>query len=271
MRRIHDRESQPGSTNGSTASSPVGQDGADGSASAAPIPDESRIAANPTGTPAAEASTEKWIEEPRPPGLGRRPVRGGKPVVDSTSLIGGPVGGPAAHAGPPDRLDDVAAEIRQPGGPPQHASGRDADSPHSAPQAVPTHRPTGEPDAAAGLRGTGSDTARPGGVADSSVRGNEPADTADVDGAVPLFDHEEERRRHAQWQDLQVSFVDDPRRAVGDADALLAEVQRSLSNAVDEQRRELRSRWQHDGEVPTEDLRLTLRRYRSVVHQLLQH
>lgn len=69
-----------------------------------------------------------------------------------------------------------------------------------------------------------------------------------------------------RWRDLQVAFVDEPRRAVQQADELVGEVLKSL----EAHRRELGGRWHHDGQVQTEDLRLTLQEYRSLFDRLLR-
>ncbi len=71
-----------------------------------------------------------------------------------------------------------------------------------------------------------------------------------------------------QWKVIQQSFVDDPRNAVSDADALVSDVWQRLSDRFDEQQRKLKSQW-HDGEPSTESLRSTLQRYRAFFHRLL--
>ncbi|MFL1381124.1 hypothetical protein [Nocardiopsis protaetiae] len=62
-------------------------------------------------------------------------------------------------------------------------------------------------------------------------------------------------------------FVDDPGKAVGEADLVADEVARALIEGVEARRAELRSAWQ-DG-ADTERLRLALRDYRVFVDDVL--
>jgi hypothetical protein len=73
----------------------------------------------------------------------------------------------------------------------------------------------------------------------------------------------------AQWKEVQAQFVDEPRQAVADADALVAELMQRLAETFASERRELEERWSGGGEVSTEDLRQGLRRYRSFFERLL--
>ncbi|MFD8493820.1 hypothetical protein [Amycolatopsis sp. NPDC059657] len=93
-------------------------------------------------------------------------------------------------------------------------------------------------------------------------------ETRQDEPARELFGQEEVEGFRAQWQELQAAFVDDPRRAVEDADQLVAAIMQSLAATFAEHKRELESQWQQ-GEAPTEDLRVALRSYRSFFNQLL--
>jgi len=73
----------------------------------------------------------------------------------------------------------------------------------------------------------------------------------------------------AQWKDIQAEFVDEPRKAVQDADALVADLMQRLAQMFAGERDQLESRWSGGGEVSTEDLRDGLRRYRSFFERLL--
>ena len=72
----------------------------------------------------------------------------------------------------------------------------------------------------------------------------------------------------SRWQVIQQGFVDDPRSAVKDADSLVGHVLEELSATFEEQRLHLEGQWS-DGEPDTEELRLTLRRYRDFFGFLL--
>lgn len=72
----------------------------------------------------------------------------------------------------------------------------------------------------------------------------------------------------ARWEAIQQGFVDDPRSAVSDADALVDEVLQKLSTTFEEQHRQLEAQWS-DGEPDTEELRAALQRYRDFFDRLL--
>jgi hypothetical protein len=72
-----------------------------------------------------------------------------------------------------------------------------------------------------------------------------------------------------QWKEIQAQFVDEPRKAVRDADALVAELMQRLAQMFASEREQLESRWAGGDDVSTEDLRLGLRRYRSFFERLL--
>jgi hypothetical protein len=72
----------------------------------------------------------------------------------------------------------------------------------------------------------------------------------------------------SRWEVVQQGFVDDPPSAVKDADSLVGHVLEELSATFEDQRRHLEGQWS-DGEPDTEELRLTLRRYRDFFDFLL--
>ncbi|AXB42173.1 hypothetical protein [Amycolatopsis albispora] len=99
----------------------------------------------------------------------------------------------------------------------------------------------------------------------------EPTETtsADDEQHQPLFAPEEVDGYREQWKSIQINFVDDPQRAVREADELVAKVIQSLAATFAAHKSELEGQWSRGGEVATEDLRLALRQYRSFFHQLL--
>ena len=79
-----------------------------------------------------------------------------------------------------------------------------------------------------------------------------------------LFDEAEADELRTRWRAVQTAFVDDPKGAVRDADQLVTRVIRTLTaqkNELDEQL--------HGRPAETEELRLALRRYRTLFNQLL--
>ncbi len=71
----------------------------------------------------------------------------------------------------------------------------------------------------------------------------------------------------SRWDAAQIGFVDDPRGAVQQADALVTEVTNSLAQRLDDERRQLEA--QIDATASTEHLRLALQHYRSFFQRLL--
>lgn len=73
----------------------------------------------------------------------------------------------------------------------------------------------------------------------------------------------------ARWEQVQVRFVDEPRGAVEDADALVATVMKSLAEGFAQERERLEAQWGRGEDISTEDLRVALQRYRSFFQRLL--
>ena len=87
--------------------------------------------------------------------------------------------------------------------------------------------------------------------------------------ASPLFSSDEAKGFRARWDAVQVGFVDEPRQAVEQADALVARALNRLAEVFDEERARLGGQWDRGNDVSTEDLRLALKRYRSFFGRLL--
>jgi hypothetical protein len=83
----------------------------------------------------------------------------------------------------------------------------------------------------------------------------------------PLITAAETTGLRGRWRDIQAGFVDDPDQAVRQASELVDEVVRTLTSTLTDARRGLDD-WAGD-EPPTEQLRVVLRRYRTVFNRLL--
>lgn len=94
-------------------------------------------------------------------------------------------------------------------------------------------------------------------------------DITHEEGATILFPEKEANDFRTRWTDIQTGFVDEPRRAVEQADALVAEVIKRLANSFADERSKLEGQWGRGDDVSTEDLRIALRRYRSFFDRLL--
>jgi len=86
---------------------------------------------------------------------------------------------------------------------------------------------------------------------------------------MPLFTEVEMQEFRTQWSTLQTDFVDEPRRAVEDADKLVASVMQRLAESFANERSGLEKQWDRGDNVSTEDLRVALQRYRSFFGRLL--
>ena len=93
-------------------------------------------------------------------------------------------------------------------------------------------------------------------------------DTA-VEQPITLFADADVGDYRARWSSIQAAFVDEPRKAVQDADNLVKSVLNELSESFTQERQTLANQWGHGDNVSTEDLRITFRRYRSFFDRLL--
>lgn len=85
----------------------------------------------------------------------------------------------------------------------------------------------------------------------------------------PLFPDGELSTFRSQWDHVQTSFVDEPRLAVKQADSLVANVVKRIAEQFSAERETLEKQWEKGGEVSTEELRQSLKRYRSFFQRLL--
>jgi hypothetical protein len=98
---------------------------------------------------------------------------------------------------------------------------------------------------------------------------------------IPVSDHREEEasghliapeqsaEMRSRWEGIQAGFVDEPRECVKQADRLVSDAIRSLSETFARERENLEHQWSQGGDVSTEDLRQALRRYRTFFQRLL--
>ena len=94
-------------------------------------------------------------------------------------------------------------------------------------------------------------------------------ETTDDARTVALFDSNEAQNFRSRWEKIQIGFVDEPRTAVQQADELVASVIQRLAQVFADERNRLESDWGKGDDVSTEDLRMSLRRYRSLFDRLL--
>jgi hypothetical protein len=109
-------------------------------------------------------------------------------------------------------------------------------------------------------------------VADSEVQSEVP-EGQDVSGGrsvdESLLPADQSQRFTSHWEEIQASFVDQPRQAVEQADALVADLMQRLAASFSNERERLEGHWDRGDDVSTEDLRVALTRYRSFFDRLL--
>lgn len=128
-------------------------------------------------------------------------------------------------------------------------------------------------------RPQGTGEARPLSTADMLGRTERPAESGPVmrdtgaSGTGPmhptLINSNEMQTFRSRWSDIQTGFVDEPRRAVEQADSLVAEVMQNLARTFATEKDKLEGQWGRGQDVSTEDLRIALQRYRSFFDRLL--
>jgi hypothetical protein len=93
-------------------------------------------------------------------------------------------------------------------------------------------------------------------------------DTTDYEQRERLVPEDRAASYGSRWDAVKGTFVDEPREAVAQADALVGELLDELEALFREQRRSIEQGLDND-ETSTEELRLALRRYRSFFDRLL--
>jgi len=83
---------------------------------------------------------------------------------------------------------------------------------------------------------------------------------------MPKRQTEEMRDR---WKMIQASFVDEPRKAVQEADQLVSSAIQQMEEVFKDQRTQMEQQWSGGKDVSTEDLRLSFQRYRTFFDRLL--
>lgn len=114
--------------------------------------------------------------------------------------------------------------------------------------------------------------ANAGRAATAEPRSFEPPQGRDGGSAAaeqPIFPENEAGDMRRTWEGIQAGFVDEPRRAVEDADHLVATAMKRLAEMFAEERSRLESQWDRGDDVSTEDLRVALQRYRAFFSRLL--
>jgi hypothetical protein len=92
----------------------------------------------------------------------------------------------------------------------------------------------------------------------------EPTPTDDA-----LFAESDLSDLRSRWNDVQATFVDDPKDCVTKADSLVSDAVDQLTSSFSHARSRLEEQWAKGEEASTEDLRVALKRYRDFFDRLL--
>lgn len=115
-----------------------------------------------------------------------------------------------------------------------------------------------------GARGTAAET-----TANGATPGGDALGEGEAPGQTALFSQGDSTGFRDRWTDIQTGFVDEPRQAVEQADALVAELMKRLAQTFADERAKLEAQWGQGDDVGTEELRIALQRYRSFFERLL--
>jgi len=138
---------------------------------------------------------------------------------------------------------------------------------HEAPmdEAIPYKAPVGEPVADESWMSKPIPTMAP--VAETIT--HEAPISTNAASSAALLRREESEHFRTRWSEIQSKFVDEPRSAVQQADALVSEVVEQITQMFAKEHSSLESQWNQGEDVSTEDLRVALQRYRSFFNRLV--
>ncbi len=88
---------------------------------------------------------------------------------------------------------------------------------------------------------------------------NVASEVHNMSDVTPLFPSNELEDLRKRWSGVQTAFVDEPRRAVEQADGLVAGAMKRLAEIFAEERSRLEQQWDRGDNVSTEDLRVLTR------------
>ena len=88
-------------------------------------------------------------------------------------------------------------------------------------------------------------------------------------GESSLISKREMEDLRARWSTVQSTFVDNPRKAVEDASALVSSAMQQIDEWFKNQRTQIDNQMSKETAANTEDLRIALQRYRVVFDRLL--
>lgn len=88
-------------------------------------------------------------------------------------------------------------------------------------------------------------------------------------GQEPVIASDQMEDLRSRWTGIQASFVDEPRKAVQEADTLLSAAIKQIEESFRSQKSQIETLLSRGSEASTEDLRIALQRYRALLDRLL--
>ncbi len=85
----------------------------------------------------------------------------------------------------------------------------------------------------------------------------------------PFFPPDVAKDFRLRWDAVQMSFIDDPRQAARQGDELVAQVRKNITDIFSQERANLEAQLAQTDKASTENLRVTMRRYRSFFERIL--
>jgi len=107
---------------------------------------------------------------------------------------------------------------------------------------------------------------------DSANMPASPPENVSVFNRSPAVRNESSRQfeeLRGRWNNIQTSFVDEPRQAVYDADKLVSSAITQITAALHDECSAMQKQWADGADVSTEELRLSLQKYRLFFNRLM--
>ncbi len=84
------------------------------------------------------------------------------------------------------------------------------------------------------------------------------------------FTPEEQNELHSRWTTIQIQFVEDPCNSVEQGEAMVAETVERVKEMISKRVQEISDQWLNHDQITTEELRVTLVHYRSLLDRMLK-
>ena len=91
----------------------------------------------------------------------------------------------------------------------------------------------------------------------------------DGDDHQPWFSNDEADTFRSRWMEIQTKFVDEPGQAVSEGNELVSETIERVKNMISKQYTSLNDKWSNPNDLSTEDMRILMQDYRSLLNRLL--